>query len=339
MHIVQRRGGYVETRTAVRAVAVADGEIVWQTGPDIGSPWRSAAKPFQLWCSLEALGDPELDSVSVALGASSHAGQPDHVSRLRQLQRRLNVAEGALLCGAEPPLHGPSWEAALREGGGPLPIYNDCSGKHTFFVAASAARGWPDDYRAFDHPLQARIHAFVEALAEEEVGRAVDGCGVPVLCLSLTGMARSWAWMAGAMSRCGDPWFEGSGLAGGGALPSGERDAARAARIGWAMARHPWWTSGDGRLDLDVSAGARLPMVGKIGAQGVFCMAIPSHRMGIAIKTESGDEPSLGVAVAAVLAEVLPMGWAPPDPWPWAQLRNVVGDIVGDRVAEPGVRV
>ena len=331
MHIVQRRGGHIETRTPVRAVVVIDGEIAWQVGPDVGSPWRSAAKPFQLFASLEALGDPELDSVEVALGASSHAGQPDHVARLRQLQRRLGVQEGALRCGAEPPLHAPSWEAALRSGGGALPIYNDCSGKHTFFVAASTARGWSADYRGFDHPLQARIHALVEALAEEEVSRAVDGCGVPVLCLSVTGMARAWAWLARAMADHGDPWFEGGASDGG-----GERDLSRAARIGWAMQRHPWWTSGDGRLDLDVSAGARLPMVGKIGAQGVFCMAIPSHRMGIAVKTLSGDEPSLGVAVAAVLAEVLPHGWATPDPWPWALVRNVVGDIVGDRLVEPG---
>ena len=44
MHIVQRRGGHIETRTPVRAVVVIDGEIVWQTGPAVGSPWRSAAK-------------------------------------------------------------------------------------------------------------------------------------------------------------------------------------------------------------------------------------------------------------------------------------------------------
>lgn len=333
MHIVQRRGGHVETRTPVRAVAVIDGQIALEWGPDIRSPWRSAAKPFQLFASLEALGDPELDSVEVALGASSHAGQPDHVSRLRQLQRRLGVPEDALLCGAEPPLHAPSWEAALRAGGGPLPIYNDCSGKHTFFAAASAARGWASDYRGPDHPLQARVHALVEALAEEEVGRAVDGCGVPVMCLSVTGMARAWGWLASAMARAGDPWAEGGGDGG------VERDLARAARIGWAMARHPWWTSGDGRLDLDVSCGARLPMVGKIGAQGVFCIAVPSHRMGVAVKTLSGDEPSLGVAVAAVLAELLPLGWSAPDPWPWAVVRNVVGDIVGDRLAEAGLGV
>ena len=59
-------------------------------------------------------------------------------------------------------------------------------------------------------------------------------------------------------------------------------ETARAATLGWAMARNPWWTSGDGRLDLDIAAGARVPLVGKIGAQGIFCLAIPHLRLGLA---------------------------------------------------------
>ncbi len=330
MEILQTRGGHEETRHRARAVAVRDGRVVWASGPDVRSPWRSAAKPFQLWCSLEALGDPSLSAVEVALGASSHAGQPAHLEGLRALQRRLQVDERELRCGAEPPLHRGSWEALLRAGGTPLDLHNDCSGKHSYFIAAARAQGWPSDYRAPDHPLQRRIAAFAALRAGEEIGLAVDGCGVPVICLSITGMARAWAWLAEAMADGGDPWE--------GASTPDDPGIARAARIGWAMAHNPWWTSGDGRLDLEIAEGARLPMVGKIGAGGVFCLALPTLRLGLAIKVLSGDDDALGLAVAETLRAVAPESWSPPPEWERPRVRNVVGLLVGERVAVPDPR-
>lgn len=327
MLIVQTRGPCVETRHPVRAVAVRGAEVLWQTGPDVDSPWRSAAKPLQLWCSLDALGDPDLDPIDVALGASSHAGQPAHVARLRAIGARLGVTEDALRCGAEPPLHRPSWEEMLARGEPATAIHNDCSGKHTFFAAATARNGWPADYRAPDHPLQRRVIDLVTRVSGAGPTLGVDGCGVPVMCLPITAMARAWAWLAAAMADC-NPWLSRSA--------SADAGTVRASRIGWAMASNPWWTSGDGRLDLEVAQGARVPMVGKIGAQGVFCMAVPSLRLGIAVKSLSGDEDALAIAVGEALARAAPDAWSPPSPWPRALVRNVVGMVVGERVAFHG---
>ncbi len=330
MEILQTRGGHEETRHRVRAVAVREGQVCWSSGAPARSPWRSAAKPFQLWCSLEVLGDPALTEVETALGASSHAGQPGHLEGLRALQRRLGVDEGALRCGAEPPLHRGSWEALLRAGGEPLALHNDCSGKHSFFIAATRAEGWPADYRDPAHPLQRRIAAFAAQRAGEEIGLATDGCGVPVICLSIDSMARAWSWLAEAMDTVGDPWSSAPKLA--------DPGLVRAARIGWAMSRHPWWTSGDGRLDLEIARGARVPLVGKIGAGGVFCLAIPHLRLGLAVKVLSGDDDALGVAVGEALAVVAPGCWSPPPDWERPRVRNVVGMLVGDRVAVPDMR-
>lgn len=324
MEILQTRGEHPETRHRARAVAVRDGAIVWASGPPTLSPWRSAAKPFQLWCSLEILGDPELSAIDLALGASSHSGQPDHVAALRDLMARLGVEEGALRCGAEPPWHRASWEALIRAGEPALEVHNDCSGKHSFFAAATRARGWPDDYREPDHPLQRRVTAFAAERAGEPMGLAVDGCGVPVLCLSVAGMARAWAWLAEAMQGA-DPWTGQQGA-------STDPGLARAARIGWAMAHNPWWTSGDDRLDLEIARGAREPLVGKIGAGGVFCLALPERRLGVAVKVLSGDESALGVAVAEALARAAPGAWSPPEGWDRPVVRNVVGRKVGERV-------
>jgi L-asparaginase II len=312
MRIDQYRGDCLETTHPARAVAVRDGQIVWSAGPPARSPWRSAAKPLQLWCSLEQAGDPALSSEELALAASSHSGQPFHVDALRALMARLGVQESWLKCGAEAPVHRPSAEALIRAGAPALPIHNDCSGKHTLMLAACLANGWDLEYRPFDHPLQARIHEVASSWCGEVPDRAVDGCGVPVLCLSIAGMARSWARMAAAMAD--DP--EG-----------------RLGRIGRAMVAHPRLTAGDDRIDLDVATAAAEPMAVKIGAQGVFCIALPERRLGIAIKNLSGTEPELAAAIPAVLDACAPGAWRRPERWRWDEVTNVVGRVVGRRVA------
>jgi len=70
----------------------------------------------------------------------------------------------------------------------------------------------------------------------------------------------------------------------------------------------------------------------KIGAAGLFCMALPDRRLGIAIKVHSGDRQALGCAVLATLAKVAPGAIAqPPEDWPWHVVRNVIGVTVGRR--------
>lgn len=310
MKVHQYRGDCLETSHPIRAVAIRDSEILWESGPAVRSPWRSAAKPLQLWCSLEQAGDPTLSDVELALGASSHSGQDFHVAALRSLMARLGVEERWLKCGAESPMHKPSAAELLAAGEPMLDIHNDCSGKHTLMLAACMTNGWNLEYRPADHPLHQRIAQVASEWCEETPTLAVDGCGVPVLCLSIAGMARFWATMAVAMA---------------------EAPEDRLGRIGLAMANNPRWTSGDGRLDYDVVRSAQETMAVKIGAQGVFCIALPERRIGIALKSLSGDERSLAAAIPAVLAAVAPGAWTKPEPWSGDQVFNVVGKQVGDR--------
>lgn len=334
MLILQRRGAAVETQHPVRVVVARDAEIVAQTGPALRSPWRSAAKPFQLWGSLEALGDPMLESVDVAIGASSHAGQEGHVAHIRGLLASFGLSEDGLLCGAEPPLHRPTWESMLHRGEAHIALHNDCSGKHSFMLAACERNGWDRDYRPPSHPLQQRILALITDWAGEAPDLATDGCSIPTAVLSIDGMALAWARLAACMAEAGDTWPDPQR-----SLRETDAGTSRAASIGWAMARHPWWTSGDDRLDLAVARAARVPMVGKIGAQGIFCMAFPDERLGVAIKVASGDEDALAVAVDAVCQQLLGAAWQPFEPWAAHTVRNVVGWKVGERVAVGGLGV
>lgn len=314
--ILQTRGGYdghlaevVEARHPWSAVAMVDGQVRWQTGPDLDTTWRSAAKPLQLAVCLELLGRPNLSNEELAIGAASHSGEPLHLRWVREVLARFDVAEADLRCGTHPPIHEPSAQAILRADGEYGPVHNNCSGKHAFMLAAAARQRWELDYRAPDHPLQLRIAAQVADWCAVQPRLAIDGCGVPTFCLPLSAIARGWAAVAEAMA-LGDA-----------APPLGH--------VGLAMAAQPWLTSGTGRLDESVVRHAREPMAVKVGAQGLFCIALPRRRMGLAIKVHSGSSEALPAAVAAALREAVPEAWVEPPLWRLREVRNVAGLLVG----------
>lgn len=306
--VLQFRGPCVESEHPFSAVAVHAGQVVWQAGDDPVTTWRSAAKPLQLATALEILGDPELAADWLAVGAASHSAEPDHLQRVRAILAHFGAPEAGLRCGAHPPIHVPSAEAVLRAGEPFSDIHNNCSGKHAFMLAASLQAGWDADYRPPEHPLQRTIFERVTGWCGVEPHLAIDGCGVPTFCLPLSAIARGWAAIATAMATGND---------------------SRLQAIGWAMARHPELTSGTDRFDLTVVRAASEPMAVKIGAQGVFCLALPQRQLGVAIKVKSGVSEALGAALAAVLPAAAPGAWVEPEAWPFRQVRNVVGRLVG----------
>ncbi len=91
--VVQLRGACVECEHAVSAVAVEGGRAVWRVGDGRETTFRSASKPFQLACSLEALGDP---AVSV-----------EELERARELKGLRRRAERGLDVVTRAPHHGP----------------------------------------------------------------------------------------------------------------------------------------------------------------------------------------------------------------------------------------
>ncbi|MBM4360465.1 MAG: asparaginase, partial [Deltaproteobacteria bacterium] len=105
-------------------------------------------------------------------------------------------------------------------------------------------------------------------------------------------------------------------------------DAGVLARIGWAMHRQPWHASGTDRLDRAIVAGASESLAVKVGAEGVFCIALPRRRAGLAVKCHTGNGDALAVAVKAVLLE---HGVALAGDFPWERVANVRGVVVGER--------
>jgi L-asparaginase II len=307
-HVVERRGAAVEGIHPIHFAVCSDQGV---EGADTRSPWRSCAKPFQLWVALDLLGDPRFgdrDEAFTAIGASSHSGTDEQVALVRELLSALAVEEHDLGCGRAEPAHHATLYDLLARGESPAPIHNDCSAKHAFQIAAARKLG-AGDYRAVDHPLQRRVAERIAELSGAHPVLATDGCALPTFDLPLTAMARAYH----TLGRADDP---------------------RTRRIRDAMIGRPDLVSGPGRIDLAVSAAAREPCVAKIGARAVYALALPTRGLGIAVKCTSADEDALAAALPALLDRVAPGAFAWPDPWPWSVVRSKAGLPVGTRTLE-----
>ena len=177
--VVVRRGGVVESRHEVDAVAVQDGAVVAEAG-DAGRVafLRSAAKPFQALPLVRARDD--LTTAEIAIAAASHLARSEQLEPVRSLLAKAEAGEDDLECGPEP-----------------TRLEHNCSGKHAGMLALCRARGWASaGYRLADHPVQRACAAAVAAgadVAEADVPTAVDGCGVVTFALPLERMALLFA--------------------------------------------------------------------------------------------------------------------------------------------------
>jgi L-asparaginase II len=283
------RSGFVESRHH-GSVAVLDaaGAVVASVG-DIEAPVfpRSSNKPLQAAGMLRA-GFTPAGAAELALVAASHRGESFHVDGTRAMLRRVELAETRLRCPAVTPIGDPCGEFSRAS--------NNCSGKHAGMLLTCVAAGWPiDGYWEPTHPLQVAIRATVEDLAGETAGAVgVDGCGAPVLALSLRSLADSYRRLV----EPGDPV---------------------AVSVADAMRAHPEYVSGTGPQAYDTVLMRAVPgLLAKGGAEGVQAVAVPGVGA-VAMKIDDGARralmPVLSWALAKLgLAEPMLAGLTPAEP-------------------------
>ena len=296
------RGALVESRHAGSvAVIDADGITVFAVG-DVARPVypRSAVKPIQALPLVESgaadkygFGDQE-----IALACASHGGEPAHVEVASRMLARAGLDSGALECGAHWPSHQPSSQAVARSPGAPSALHNNCSGKHSGFLCVACAAGLDrHGYVKAEHLVQREVRSALESLtgvglSADQCG--IDGCSIPTYAVSLTALAHAFA-----------KFGTGQGLA--------PERAKAAARIRAACAAEPFYVAGTGRFGTDIMRlfGARV--LAKTGAEGVYCGALPEQGLGIALKVDDGATRASEVAMAAMVAHLLPMSDAERD--------------------------
>lgn len=281
---VVERSGFIESRHLGSAIVLGpDGETRRTLGaPDQPIFPRSSMKPFQAIGVMNA--GVELRGASAVLATASHTGTPAHQAVVRELLARASLDVDALQCPADWPLDRASREEAVRSGGGPSPLYMNCSGKHAAMLLACAHNGWDAaSYLDPVHPLQERIRDVVERLSGEKTGlTGVDGCGAPVHSLTLGGLARGIQKITTAQESSPFALFRNGALLTRAVLADG-----------WAIA-------GPGAPDTVVIDG--LGVFSKGGAEGVKVMSAPDGTT-VALKILDGSGRAATIVGLALLAE------------------------------------
>jgi L-asparaginase II len=271
------RSGFVEGRhRGSLVVLAADGSVEFTLG-DVTAPVfpRSSNKPMQAAGVLRAGLD--LAGERLAIAAASHSGESFHLDLVRKMLTEHGLTAQQLQCPPDLPLDPAEAEAHLASGAGRERVAMNCSGKHTAMLAVCVLRGWPlDSYLDPGHPLQQLIHSVVEEAAGEPVAAVgTDGCGAPLMAISLTGLARA---------------FRSFVLA---APGTAER------RVADAMRTHPEYVAGTRRPDTWLMR--EIPgALSKMGAEAVQAVALPDGRA-LAFKVDDGATRALGPVLSRTL--------------------------------------
>ena len=297
------RGGIVESshRGAV-AVVDADGAVHTQLG-DIDRPIfpRSAVKVLQA-LPLVASGAAErfgLTDAELALACASHGGEPRHASTAAAMLAKAGVDVAALECGTHWPYHDGSIKALAAAGQQPSALHNNCSGKHSGFVCLGCMLAEGSERRAFlkgyvkpEHPVMREVTAALQATTGYDLvhaARGTDGCSIPTYAIPLRHLAHAFARV-------------GTGVG----LSNAHQQAAR--RLRTAVAAAPDMVAGTGRFDSLVMAQLGERVFCKVGAEGVYCAALPELGLGVAVKMDDGNTArACEVVMAALICRLLPL--------------------------------
>jgi len=266
------------------AVVDSNGKLIASYGdPQTVAFLRSSAKPFQALPFVEHGGVEHYNFTQreLSVACASHEGNDMHVEAVRGMQAKIGIDESHLQCGAHMPSDVAAFKALIISGQSPMPIRNNCSGKHTAMLAHAKMRSLPlDNYLDINHPIQQDILA---ALADmcmippEEVHLGTDGCSAPNFAVPLYNAALG-------MARFCDPQD----------LPDERGIACR--KIVSAMTSYPEMVSGNGEFDCELMRVGNGKIICKRGAEGYQIIGLMpgalgdnSPGVGIAFKVSDGD--------------------------------------------------
>ena len=291
------RSGTIESvHCGAVAIVDADGAVVAALG-DIERPIfpRSAVKVLQA-LPLVASGAADrlgLTDAELALACASHNGEALHADTAAAMLAKAGLDATALECGAHWPYLDTATRALAAAQREPTALNNNCSGKHAGFLCLACALHGGVDLRQYvggyvmpEHPVMREVTAALQASTGYDLARAprgTDGCSIPTYAVPLRHLAHAFARV-------------GTGIG----LSEGHARAAK--RLRTAVAKAPFMVAGTGRFDTRVVERLGERVFCKVGAEGVFCAALPEHGLGVAIKVDDGNNArACEVVMAAVI--------------------------------------
>jgi L-asparaginase II len=270
------------------------GEIVFSLGDvqQITYP-RSAMKLLQV-IPLIAGGGIEkfgftLEEIAVMCG--SHNAEPEHLRVINSILSKIGLDKNALNCGPQYPSSKRDANALIKADEKPHHIHNNCSGKHAGMLAACLLNGWPvENYIDPQHPLQQEILNVCSLMYEYPADKmviALDGCSAPIFSVPVYNQALGYKNLVA--NKQFDP---------------GIQNACNI--IQEAVSKYPFMVAGTGRYCTDMMNITAPKIIGKTGAEGIFCMAFVDQQLGVCIKIDDGKMlPQYNVAQTLIEASGL----------------------------------
>ncbi len=275
----------------VVCVVDRNGNIIYSEGDiqQICYP-RSAMKLIQVMPLLE-LGGMErfgftLEEIAVMCG--SHNAEPEHLRVVNSILQKIGLDKENLKCGPQYPTSKRDADELIRKSEKPHHIHNNCSGKHAGMLALCKLLDLEiDDYLNPNHPIQTLILQYVEEMYEypkEKMVTALDGCSAPIYSIPIYNQALAFKNIVNTDSY------------------STERRFA-CDTIVQAMSTYPFMVAGSKRYCSDMMKVCGSRIIGKTGAEGLFCMSLLQEQIGVCIKIDDGKMlPQYNVAQALVEA-------------------------------------
>lgn len=303
LQVQYTRGELAESEHRVHALWVDEhGRDVeaWGDSGRLVCP-RSCLKPVQalplvLSKAFESAPDP---LAAVAIACASHKGQPLHLEFVESWLKNLGRHEDDLVCAPQ---------RSRR-------IDNNCSGKHTGFLAACGALGFETrGYHDWTHPLQSQIRDLAGALSGmdwHKLPYGTDGCGIPTYHLPLNMFAK-------LMSTFLRPEKSAYG------------EALALIHRAWTAA--PMMVAGKDALGSELARVTQGRVIVKVGAQGNYFALDFKNGRALVLKAEDGGERAAEESLLSLLlrASAITEGedralraYVP------REIRNWAGDVTG----------
>lgn len=286
------RGGVLESFHR-GAVCVVDkkGEIIYSEGDvrQVCFP-RSAMKLLQVLPLIAQGGIAKFNFTleEIAVMCGSHNAEPAHLRAVNSILRKTGLDKSALHCGTQYPTSRKDANALIRSGEKPQDIHNNCSGKHAGMLAMCVMMGWETkDYINPKHPLQQHILGLCSAFYEypkEKMHTALDGCSAPIYSVPVYNQAIGYKNLVHPQK------FDA-------------KIKRACATVIKAVSAHPFMVAGTNRYCTEMMQATAPRIIGKTGAEGIFCMALTEERVGVCIKIDDGKMlPQYNVAQAFIEA-------------------------------------
>jgi L-asparaginase II len=268
-----------------------EGKVIYSEGDiqQICYP-RSAMKLIQVMPLLE-LGGIErfgftLEEIAVMCG--SHNAEPEHLKVVNSILQKIGLDKDNLNCGPQYPTSKKDADELIRKSEKPHQIHNNCSGKHAGMLALCKLLDLEiDDYLNPNHHIQTLILQYVEEMYEypkEKMVTALDGCSAPIYSIPIYNQALAFKNLV-ATDAC-----------------TQERKLACKIIVD-AISTYPFMVAGSKRYCSDMMKVCGSRIIGKTGAEGLFCMSLLQEQIGVCIKIDDGKMlPQYNLAQALVEA-------------------------------------